>query len=420
MIETPSEVIDDWRRPRLPLPMRWANATLRPLSRRAVSLEPGALLEAAEKQTGLSDFGDESFLTPLGVLTDALETEADLSAFGRFSSRQFLLQLLANRLKLEALLTAHPEILDEQIRAPIFIVGLPRTGTTHLHNLVAQDPSLRSLPYWESLEPIPEDFRRGGVSDDDPRIARCQQACDFLDWAAPLFPLMHEMGPHEIHEEVQLLSVAFSTMLFEASNQVPSYRDWYLGTDQTDAYAYLKRLLQALQWLRGGERWILKSPQHLEQLVPLRTVFPDAFIVQTHRDPVRVTASFATLGAYGLRIGSGAIDPHKVGRYWADRIERMLNASVRDRDTVPEEQIIDCRFHEFMADQMGTLEAIYAAARQPMADGLRTRFEAYVDRHARGRMGRIDYRLEDFGLEAAERRKALAHYQERFEVPDED
>ena len=138
MIETPSEVIDDWRRPRLPLPMRWANATLRPLSRRAVSLEPGALLEAAEKQTGLSDFGDESFLTPLGVLTDALETEADLSAFGRFSSRQFLLQLLANRLKLEALLTAHPEILDEQIRAPIFIVGLPRTGTTHLHNLVAE------------------------------------------------------------------------------------------------------------------------------------------------------------------------------------------------------------------------------------------------------------------------------------------
>jgi hypothetical protein len=412
-------VIDDWRRPRLPLPLRLANATLGPIARRTISLEPGALLEKAEKATGLDDFGDESFLEPLGVLTLALEREADLSALGRFSASQLLHQLLCTRLRLEALIRAHPEILDEEIRAPIVIVGLPRTGTTHLHNLVAQDPALRSLPYWESLEPIPEDGRRGPVQPDDPRIARCQQACDFLHWVAPLFPLMHEMGPHEIHEEVQLLAVHFSTMLFEASNQVPSYRDWYLSTDQTEAYAYLARMLKALQWLRGGRRWILKSPQHLEQLGPLRTVFPDAFIVQTHRDPVRVTASFVTLGAYGLRLGSGGIDPHRVGRYWADRIERMLNASVRDRDDVPADRVIDCRFDEFMADPTSMLERIYAAADQPLDEAQRARFRHYLETHQRGRMGRVDYRLEDFGLDAQERRKALAHYQARFEVPDE-
>jgi hypothetical protein len=208
-------------------------------------------------------------------------------------------------------------------------------------------------------------------------------------------------------------------MLFEASYPVPSYRDWYTTTDQTPSYAYLKRLLQVLQWLRGGERWILKSPQHLEQLGPLLTVFPDATVVQTHRDPVRVTASFATLGAYGLRISVGGIDPHRVGRYWADRIERMLNASVRDRDGVPKDQVVDCRFHEFMADPITMLRRIYETAHRPFDAALERRFTSYLESHQRGRMGRIDYRLEDFGLDANERREALAHYQARFEVPDE-
>jgi hypothetical protein len=411
--------IDDWRRPRLPLPMRAANGTLGPLARALVSLEPGRLLEAAEKKAGLGDFGDARFLEPLGVLTSALENEAELTAFGRFGARQLLLQLLGTRLKIEALIRAHPEIEAEEIRAPIFIVGLPRTGTTHLHNLIAQDPSLRSLPYWESLDPVPADLARGEVDPDDPRIAACAQACDFLHWAAPLFPLMHEMGPHEIHEEVQLLAVDLSTMLFEASYPVPSYRDWYVGTDQTPSYLYLKRLLKVLQWLRGGERWILKSPQHLEQMGPLLSVFPDATVVQTHRDPVRVTASFVTLGAYGLRISVGGIDPGKVGCYWADRIERMLNASVRDREGVPKDQVVDCRFHEFMADEVAMLKRIYATAAHPWTDELEARFRHYLDTHARGRMGRIDYRLEDFALDARERREALSHYQSRFEVPNE-
>ncbi len=419
MDEAGVHVIEDWRRPRLPFAMKALNAVGAPFARGLVSLEPGRLLDAAAKETGLNDFGDERFLEPLGVLTSALEKEVPLHALGRFGARQLLLQLLRSRLRVEALIRVHPEIEREEIRAPIFIVGLPRTGTTHLHNLIAQDPALRSLPYWESMDPVPADLARGEVSPDDPRIRACQQACDFLHRVAPLFPLMHEMAPHEIHEEVQLLAIDLSTMLFEASYPVPTYRDWYRATDQTASYAYLKRLLKVLQWLRGGERWILKSPQHLEQLGPLLAVFPDATIVQTHRDPVRVTASFATLGAYGLRMSVGAIDPHVVGRYWADRIELMLNASVSDRDGVPKDQVVDCRFHEFMDDQMGMLRRIYAAAGQPFSQTAEAKFESYLANRTRGRMGRIDYRLEDFGLEAGERREALGHYQARFEVPDE-
>jgi hypothetical protein len=235
----------------------------------------------------------------------------------------------------------------------------------------------------------------------------------------PLFPLMHEMEPEARHEEIQLLAVAFSTALFEASNYVPSYRDWYRSTDQTPAYRYLRRMLQALQWLRGPRRWLLKSPQHLEQLGPLLSVFPDARIVQTHRDPVRVTASMCTMAAYGLRMSRAQIDVPAVGRYWADRIEDMLRASVEGRPLVPASQVMDVRFHEFMADDLATVERIYAFLGEPLAPPARAAMHAYREAHVRGRLGAIDYRLADFALDSEERRRALRFYQERFGVPDE-
>jgi hypothetical protein len=235
----------------------------------------------------------------------------------------------------------------------------------------------------------------------------------------PLFPRMHEMEPEARHEEIQLLAVDFSTMLFEASYYVPSYRDWFMATDQTAAYRFLERMLQVLQWLRGPRRWLLKSPQHLEQLVPLLRVFPDVRIVQTHRDPVRVTASMCTMAAYGLRMGRARIDARRVGRYWAERIEAMLTASVRDRPRVPAGQVTDVLFHEFMKDDLATVERVYAWLGEPVTDAAREAMRAYLAVHARGRLGSVEYRLEDFGLDAGERRRALAFYQERFGVPDE-
>jgi hypothetical protein len=171
--------------------------------------------------------------------------------------------------------------------------------------------------------------------------------------------------------------------------------------------------------LRGPRRWLLKSPQHLEQLGPLLRVFPDARIVQTHRDPVRVTASMCTMAAYGLRMSRSRIDVKRTGRYWADRIEQMLRASVEGRALVPASQVIDVLFHEFMADDLGTVERVYAFFGEPFAPPARAAMRAYLEAHARGRLGAIDYRLEDFGLDAGERRRALRFYQERFGVPDE-
>jgi hypothetical protein len=410
--------IDDFERPRLPRALRALNLAGRPFAR-AIRLDEQDLLGAARRKSGLADFGDDAFREPLRALLTAFEDDAGLSPLGRFTARSLVLQLLVTRLRVEALVRAHPEILAEEVRAPIVILGLPRTGTTHLHNLMSQDPALRTLPYWESLEPVPDapDPRR--PPEPDPRIERCARALRMVHWVMPLFPRMHEMEPEARHEEIQLLAVAFSTMLFEASYFVPGYRDWYRASDQTGAYRYLRRMLQVLQWLRGPRRWLLKSPQHLEQLGPLLTVFPDVRIVQTHRDPVRVTASMCTMAAYGLRMARERIDALAVGRYWAERIEVMLRASVRDRPLLPPQQVRDVLFHEFMADDLATVERIYGFLGEPLTPAARDAMRAYLSAHARGRLGSIDYRLDDFGLDANERRRALAFYQQRFGVPDE-
>jgi len=410
--------ITDYSRPRFPLTLRLANAS-RPLLRALVSLEPGALIDAARKKTGLDDFGPDSWREPFHVLVDAIRSEADLSGFGFFATRGLLVGLLSNRLRIEDLIKRHPEILDERIERPLIIAGLPRTGTTHLHNLVTADPSWRSLPYWESLEPVPDPREQPGADGRDPRIARCEQALRFQDHAMPLFKRMHEMTPYATHEEIQLLAIDFSTMLFESAYRIPTYRAWYKATDQTPAYRYLARVLKALQWLRCPKRWALKSPQHLEQIGPLVAVFPDAFFVQTHRDPLRITVSLLTMLAYGHRMNGRNIDPVAIGRDWSARAEDLLRASVEQRALLPARQTLDVVFSEFMKDDLGMVERVYGFAGQPLTAAGREAIGAYVTANPRGKHGTVDYRLEDFGVDPNERRRALRFYQDRFGIADE-
>ncbi len=410
--------IEDLAAPRLPGWLRAGNALGRPFAGR-IALDEEALCEAACRATGKQDFGASSFREPLRVLLLALEREAGLSPFGRMATRGLIVQLLSNRLLLEDLISRHPEILRERIARPIIIAGLPRTGTTHLHNLLSQAPELRSLSYWESLEPLPSPRDGKAPGAPDPRVARCEKALAFLHRVLPLFPLMHEMTADARHEEIQLLAMQFSTMLFESSYRVPGYRDWYKAADQRPAYAYLRRCLQVLQWLRGPKRWVLKSPQHLEQLGPLIETFPDACVVQTHRDPVRITASLCTMIAYGMRMNAARVDPREVGRTWAARVEDLLRGSVEQRRLVPSAQAMDVWFHEFIKDDVATARRVFEFSDQPWTDAVAGALRAYMDANPRGRHGSIDYRLEDVGLDAGERRRALRFYQERFAVPEE-
>ncbi|MCS5638369.1 MAG: sulfotransferase, partial [Myxococcota bacterium] len=196
-----------------------------------------------------------------------------------------------------------------------------------------------------------------------------------------------------------------------------SWREYYRGTDQTPWYAYMRKVLQVIQSRRPGKgRWILKSPQHLEQFAPLKQVFPDATFVITHRDPVSITASFATMAAYSARLSQRAVDPARVGGYWAQRIEDMLRACVEDRDLLPDRCSLDVRFHEFMADDHATVAAIYALAEQSLTGATRAAMGAFMEAHPRGKHGRIRYDLADFGIDREERRRALGFYVDRFGV----
>lgn len=373
-----------------------------------------ALLERAQVESGLDDYGDRSFVEPLTVLVDALVETAGLSPSGVVSLHTQLVQLLRNRLLLTDLLARHPEIHEVEVSAPIVIAGLPRTGTTHLHNLLAADPALRYLPYWESIEPFPAPAEAGLES--DPRIARTEQAVWFMDLAMPLFPLMHEITPWAAHEEIHLLAIDFSTMYFETMAHVPAWTEYYRAHDQTPHYRYLHTTLQALQFLTGDRRWVLKSPQHIEQFGPLADVFADATFVVTHRDPVDVVISMATMIAYTARMSADPVRPDLLGRYWADRIEQMLRACVRDRDLLPADQTIDVRFDEFMADDLAMVERIYGLADQPFDGAAHEAMARYLADHRRGRLGRIDYRPGDVGLDRDELRERLAFYVERFLV----
>jgi hypothetical protein len=383
-----------------------------------LELDPATLMAAASAETGLEDFGDSWFHEPLDIVCTAYQEQGGLSAIGLTMVWAQLQSMLKNRLLIEHYVAEHPEVTDIDIARPIVIAGLPRTGTTHLHNMLSADPALRHLPYWESLEPLPPLAERGATP--DPRIDRAAAGLEIVNGAMPHFAAMHEMTADHVHEEIQLLALTFSTMFMETLAPTPMYRDWWDSTDQRPAYAYLKRILQVLQHARGGERWVLKSPQHLAQLPAVMATFPDATVVLTHRDPVAVTVSMATMGTYTSRLQVDPIDPIKFGEYWSGRVEHLLMSCVEHRNDVPAEQSIDVRFADYMADEAATVEAIYERAQQPLTADALIAMEAFRTSHPRGRHGTIAYRAGPLGIDITERRAALRHYSERFGIVDEE
>jgi hypothetical protein len=384
-----------------------------------IVLEPSELMATARTETGLEDFGSDDFVERLGILCTAMRDEGGFNGAGVMQQHVFILGLLKNRLLIEDLLRRHPEILDEEIVAPIIICGLPRTGTTHLHNLMSADPALRSLPYWESLEPVLPLHEVPAPDAPDPRLERTEMALSFLNTALPYFNRMHEMTVEHTHEEIQLLAIDFSTMLFETTAPMPTWREAYLSRDQRPTYAYLLKVLKVLQWLRGGTRWVLKTPQHLEQFPALVHTFPDATFVVTHRDPVSVTASMVTMIAYTARLTRDRVDVEGMGAYWADRLERMLRRCTEERDALPADRTIDVRFDEFMADDLAMVGRVYELAGQPLDGRATESMASFMDTHPRGRFGAVTYDLAEFGLDGPERRKALGFYTERFGVTPE-
>ncbi|UXA07374.1 sulfotransferase [Mycobacterium sp. SMC-2] len=375
-------------------------------------LDADALHARATADTGLDDFGADDYRERLDVYLAALRDIDGRHDAGMVNFYGQLVQLLKNRLLFTDLLNRHPEIDDIELQPPVVIAGLPRTGTTHLHNLLAAPPTFRTMPYWESVEPFPLPAEAG--VEPDPRRARMDVAVGVINTVMPHFPLMHEMTTEHVHEEIQLLANDFSTMLFETLADVPRWRDYYQAHDQTPHYEYLARQLKAMQFLRGGRRWLLKSPQHLEQVPVLDRVFPGSIVVFTHRDPVPVALSMIAMIAYSARMHRSPVPVEQIAASWIERLDDMLSALVRDRDTIGPERSIDVRFDDFMADEIGVAERVYALAGESFGDDARAAIDEYLAAHRRGRLGSVATSCEMFGLDEADLRSRFAPYVERF------
>jgi Sulfotransferase family len=375
-------------------------------------LDSDALHEKASADTGLHDFGAGDYRERLDVYLAALREINGLHSPGIVNFYHQVLQLLKNRLLLTDLLKRHPEIHEIELLPPVVIAGLPRTGTTHLHNLLAAARTFRTLPYWESVEPFPVPAEAG--AEPDPRRTRMDAAVGVINFLMPHFPLMHEMTTDHVHEEIQLLANDFSTMYFETLADVPRWRDYYLSHDQTPHYQCLSTQLRALQFLRGGRRWLLKSPQHLEQLPALDRVFPGVVVVFTHRDPVPVVLSLIAMITYSARMHRFPVPVQQIAASWVGRLERMLAALVRDREIIAPQRSADVRFDEFMADELGAAEAVYALAGESLTDAARSAMSDYLGGHQRGRLGRVATSAEMFGLDNDDLHARFVPYVERF------
>lgn len=392
-----------------------------------VRLAVGNILADAERKTGLSDFGSSDFIRRLQLLCDEWGGDQGLTNLARLTLCNKLVLYARNRLLITDLLKRHPEIHDIEISRPIIVCGLPRSGTTHLLNLLASDQQLCSLPLWESCEPIPLPGEAADYHNpvNDPRYKRCLKQWNNTLQMTPLLAAMHPMNPEHIHEEIELMGPDFASYNFEWLSHSPRWRDDYFEHDQTPHYEYMKTILKVIGWQRGRmgaghKRWVLKCPQHLEQLPVLKSVFPDATVIVTHRDPVAVIQSTITMLAYGQRINRKEVMMHDLLEYWSARIERLLRACVRDRSLFADESSIDVPFDVFMKNNMATIHQIYNKASLEMNSIVERSLSGYIQDHPRGKQGQMHYQLkEDFGIDPDALRERFNFYFDAFPVKAE-
>jgi len=410
--------------PKLPLPVRMLNHIAGTLRRAGVPLariDEGSLVdEAVRAAGGADDFGEGPFLEPLRLLLGSLEHEADLTFLGRTVARRTLVRVIRNRLQLVADRKRHPGIASVEIRRPLVVVGLPRTGSTILHDLLACDPASRTPLTWEcdAPSPPPGSARR----DSDARIAASDAELAGVDRLLPGFRAMHPMGARMSQECVVLNMHAMATPIFHNSYRVPTFQDWVDDAcDWAPVYEFHRRQLQHLQWRCPGERWVLKSGGHMWALHQLLETYPDACIVATHRDPVKVAASFASLATLLRSMTSDAVDAREVAADWTPRLAKVLERSidVRDSGRLAPERFYDMHFSDLLADPMGVVERIYDHFELPLSGEAADAMRAFIADNPQGKHGAHRYSPEAYGLDPEREWQRFGRYVERFGVERE-
>lgn len=385
-----------------------------------IRLEAEEIADEARQRTGLSDFGGEDFWEPYRIFVAALQEEAQLHTLGRLIVRDDLSNWLQNRLEMTEWRKRHPEIGEQAVEAPIFITGLPRTGTSILHELLAQDPGHRAPLHWEVRHPCPPPETATFAS--DPRIEHAGRQVRLWTEIVPEYDSMHELGGAIPVECIQLTAHEFRSDELMGRHLVPSYAAWFSQCDLVPAYAFHKRMLQHLQWRCPGDRWVLKAPSHLGQLAALLAVYPDARIVFTHRDPLKVLPSVASILYSTAWVRSDAVDPEAVlgwftGETCAYLLERMT--SLRDSGALRPEQCIDVRYADMAREPFGTLAGVYDHFGLEYTGAVESRMRAYLDAKPKGKHGEHRYSFDDTGLDLDAERERFRAYYDRYDVPIE-
>jgi hypothetical protein len=367
------------------------------------------LIEIAKRRCDLEDFGEGNFFEGLSRLLESCHRESRLNLIGKIALRSDLIRTLCTRLLLERDRQLYPGISQQEIRAPLFIVGLPRSGTTLVHTLLAADPEHRAPLTWEVMTPSPPTR-----TNERQRIQHAQRNCNYLNWLAPTFRHVHPVGAELPQECVSLMTPTFMSDQFDTMYYVPSYRTWFFHQDLLPAYEYHRRFLQHLQFRRSARRWVLKAPTHMSALPTLLSVYPDALFVQAHRAPPEAMASVSSLITILRSVFSNRVDPIIVCReaiqYWSETLEQFL----QERDRLAPNRICDLDYVALRRDPMAAIRHIYDHFGWSFSHEAERRMRAVMADQPREQYGLHRYNLAQFGVRETEATEAFAAYCERF------
>ena len=375
------------------------------------ALDPSALLDKAQRQTGLSDFGGKSFHEPFEILLQSLRDEAKLNARGVLMMHRTMLRLLSNRLCTEQAFAEKPALAETPIPRPLYVIGFPRTGTTLLHNLLACDPAARWMRLWEGLYPAPAPQSL----EDDPRITEVEEWAAGFEKVAPRLAAAHKLAPRGPEECLWLIEHTFNDLIFELRAHVPTYSRWVAEHEaDIDIHHYYRRLLQLLGAHCRGNHWVFKAPRHLPGLAGLLAVFPEARIVQTHRDPAAVLPSLCSLCEILRGTASDAVDKPTIGAHWHARLKAIFEQATAVRSTAAEGQILDIQYADLVTDPIATVQHIYAHHGYEFTELFEVAMRQWLAANRQHKHGAHRYTLEEYGLSEEQVHEDFSEYTREF------
>ena len=428
MAKGPSEVSDSVRqlppRPQSDLSklLRVFNSLGRVLPQNGfpfLTMEANALLEKACERTGLNDFGDDSLRNRLEILLRSFKTDADLNLIGRVCAHSDILRLLCNRLRVVEDRKHYSGIADEIIRRPLFITGLPRTGSTLLHALLAEDPACRAPRVWEVMHPSPPPDRASYES--EPRVFRTGNELKWLDVIMPDFKKVHLIDARLPQECIAIMGHTFMSYVFESMYFVSTYRKWHEDQDKLPAYEFHRQFLQHLQWRCPGTHWLLKAPSHLLALETLFQVYPDARIIMTHRDPLKVLASCASFTEVLRSPFTAGFDRNELGAEVSYRWEKGASRAIafRQANTDLGGQFFDVWYRDLVRDPMGVIRLIYDQFEMELTGEAERAMLRFLAQNPQNKKGVHVYSLETYGLQRDAERNRFQFYTDYFGIKSE-